>query len=357
MRVLLVTSWNTACGIAQHSSHLKESVEKADRGIEVVPSSDLLDPESPTAVAIDLWGFQLVHLNHHDGLHSRWTPDHVRAITEHGIPVVVTYHDTTDDPSPTSKFAQLAQVASSVVVHEPLDERSGIKAIYWRQGVPAAAEHPVEYTTHNLADHWVKVIENAEAQIRIRQQGFMAYPQQPVLGTVGFNFPWKNFARLAQVTGELGWALVILSNNATEEDEQRWRASNSSILVVRKFLPQDVAINYLAGCDATAFMYECANTGTSGAIRQGIAARKPVIALKTCRQFRDLVQDRDGALWGLGHTAINWIEDWDQLRYLLQEEVMPHRYDVGVCALAYQDSWEKLGQKYAQLYRTLERKS
>ena len=35
----------------------------------------------------------------------------------------------------------------------------------------------------------------------------------------------------------------------------------------------------LSVCTATAFLYECHNSGTSGAIRLGIAALKPVYRL------------------------------------------------------------------------------
>lgn len=348
MNILLVTSWgDTPCGIADHSRSLQAAVQAADPRICVRASAEALDPQHDEVRSLfhdmDGSGVDLIHLNHHDGLHSRWTPEQVKRFTDAGMPVLVTYHDTTADPSPTSKLAQLAQVASSVVIHEPLQADSPIRAIYWRQGVPAAARAPADYggrSTFFLGDAW----QDGERQVH--QLNWKAYPQQPVLGTVGFNFPWKNFDRLAQVTGEAGWALVILSNDATAADEERWRASNSSILVVRKFLPQDIVVNYLAGCDATAFMYECANTGTSGAIRLGIAARKPVLALATCRQFRDLAHDT------LGSYAISWLKDWSDLRIDLQR-CRPARYAPAVCALAHQDSWTQLGANYAQLYRML----
>lgn len=339
LRVLLVTSWDTPCGIAEHSARLKASVEQADPQIQIHPSSEALDPESDCVRSLyhdmAVAGVDVLHLNHHDGLHSRWTPEHVLRFTTHGIPVLVTYHDTRATLVECPKLEALAHVASSVVVHEPVE---GLKAIYWRQGVPAAATYPAHYGGGYLGDAW-------QAGDRIlRQPSWTAFPQQPVLGSVGFNFPWKNFDRLAQVTGEEGWALVLLSNNATVEDEARWRASNSSILVVRGFLPQETVVNYLAGCDATAFMYECANTGTSGAIRQGIAARKPVLALSACRQFRDLALEHG--------SGVRWVTDWPDFSRALRT-VWPLAWDAPTVHLAQQESWTKLGQNYAQLYRML----
>ena len=341
MHVLLVTSWDTACGIADYARALKESVEAANPEIEVIPSNAALDP----LVARELVDIDLLHLNHHDALHSRWTPEHVREHVESGTPVLVTYHDSRSGASGcenSDKLKAFAQVASSVVVHEPVED---VKAIYWRQGVPAAAQQPMEYHSRPTFETWTPFLppDHYEAN---KLLAFKAFPQQPVLGTVGFNFPWKNFDRLAQVTAEEGWALVLLSTDATPADEARWRAANSSILVVRKFLPQATAINYLAGCDATAFMYECQNNGTSGAIRQGIAARKPVIAHQACRQFRDLYLDP------LGRDAIQWVENWEELRQTLRR-IPSTRFDPTIHALAERDSWRNLGREYARLYRLL----
>lgn len=332
MRVLLVTSWNTSCGIAAYATSLKAAVEAADPDIQVLPSAPHLDPN----VGVDTDVIDLVHLNHHDALHSRWTPEHVRQLSEK-IPVVVTYHDTHASILDCPKLQALSLWAASTIVHEPVE---GLQAIYWRQGVPAPAQWPASYAPLPLMFGW------QDGKGILYERSWKASPQQPVLGTMGFNFPWKNYDRLAALTGEEGWALVLCANNATQEDEARWRASNSSILVVRDFIPEAEVINYLAGCDATAFMYECMNTGTSAAIRQGIAARKPVIALQSCRQFRDLYTDP------LGQSAIVWVRDWEGLRAALRE-VMPHRYDSGVHALAEQDSWVELGRDHAQLYRML----
>jgi len=350
MRVLLVTSWGTACGIAAHSAALKESVERADAGIEVIPLPDALDPgaqtilkgEYPPVVGFDMGRGRpavfgdLVHLNHHDALHSRWTPDHVSRLVVQGLPVLVTYHDTRSgapDAPNSEKLKALAQVASSVVVHEPVAD---LRAIYWRQGVPAAATRPAVYYS-TVRGEWVDGRGSAWAT------PWKAFPQQPVLGSVGFAFPWKNYDRLAQVTSEEGWALVLLANDATAVDEARWRASNPSILVVRKFLPQAEVTNYLAGCDLTAFMYECSNNGTSGAIRQGIAARKPVVALAGCRQFRDLLEME---------TGIFWVKDWDGFRQVLRH-TDPAPWDARISTLAWQESWERAGQNYSKLYHTL----
>lgn len=348
LRVLLVTSWNTKCGIAAYAQSLKTAVEAADPQIEVIPDAAVLDP----TVLFDrycviraphdceLQHVDLIHLNHHDALHSRWTPEHIESLTRLGYPMVVTYHDTrSGEPGAenSEKLKAFAQVASSVIVHEPVAD---LRAIYWRQGIPPAAPQPAFY---ECRPGYAGGMDGEG----IYPTPWKQFSQQPVLGTVGFDFPWKNYDRLARITAEEGWALVLLSNDATPEREAYWKALNPYTWVVRRFLPEHVVINYLAGCDATAFIYECSNNGTSGAIRQGIAARKPVIAHEGCRQFRDLYQDPT-----LGFEAIQWVKSWEELRETLRR-IPPTRLDPMVHALAERDSWAKLGQQHARLYHLL----
>jgi len=169
--------------------------------------------------------------------------------------------------------------------------------------------------------------------------------RRPMLGTIGFPFPWKNYDKLAEVTARCGWDLFLIAPNATAEDEARWKGLNPHASICTTFVPRDLAISWLAGCDATAFLYVCHNTGQSGAILQGIAARKPVIALKTCRQFRSLYEDP------LGRATIKWAETFDDVAAYLRN-IRIQRVDPGIVALAEQESWTKVGAKYLDIYRS-----
>lgn len=345
--VLLVTSWETPCGIAAHSESLIRAIPWRSAGFDLHPDAGSLDPQ---AVLMDR-PWKIVHLNHHDALHSRWTPDHIRFLQSEGIKVVVTYHDTREVAP--EKLVDLCNVADATIIHEPvqglawvapddLDYHTHItpgKAIYLRQGIPAPPRA--------IADFWVTPWGGQRhPDGRIWENSFKAFPTQPVLGTVGFNFPWKNFDRLAELTAAEGWAIVILSNNATAADEERWRAMNPHALIIRKYLPEQEVLGYLGACDATAFPYECSNTGTSGAIRLGIAALKPVIAFGHCRQFRDLVQlDPDYP----GAGMICWAKDWDQLRRRLH--VIGAGAPWAPTALAWADRWPAVAGRYLEIYQ------
>jgi hypothetical protein len=321
MNILLVTS-EGQCGIAEHSAMLKNAVESVDLAPQITLTQGVIHPTTLLNMvqysehpAVDI-----VHLNFHAALHSQYTPDVVRSIQALGKPVVVTYHDSGVPNS--SQCLNLYEVADAFVVHEPCADLP--EAHYWRQGVPA---------------------------------GQMPYPTpweaRPVLGTVGFPFPWKNYDLLCEATARAGWSLLLLAPRATEDDVQRWLRLNPNSAITQDFLPAADIVARLSGCDATAFVYNCHNTGTSGAIRQGIAARKPVIASRfdeyctAGRQFRDLVRDP------LASRVITWINpDVQQLAdTLTQVRIAP--IDAGMVALATQDSWKSVGEKYAQLYRSL----
>lgn len=321
MKVLLVTSWRTACGIAEHSAMLKEAVEMADPQILIMPCPEMLDPRHASYTPMS--PVDVLHLNYHAALHSRWTPDEIRRWQRVGISVVVTYHDSGVPNTEQCKAiaATLRPRKDAMVVHEPFDDLPLEKVRYWRMGVP-------DWTG---AYQFENVIEK----------------RRPMLGSIGFPFPWKNYEVLAQVTAEAGWDLLLIAPGATPEQEALWKQLNPRTTVCPTFLPQQLAVSWLAGCDASAFLYVCHNAGQSGAILQGIAARKPVIALAACRQFRALFDDK------LGRTAITWCESIEEVTFALEHFVRIERVSPQIVALAEQESWAKLGRRYAQLYRGL----
>lgn len=320
LRVLLATPWDTACGIAEHSAMLKAAVEAADPQIEIVPEPAALDPFTRAEVPGPI---DLLHLNYHAALHSRWSAGAINLWrTSHGgTPVVVTYHDTGVPNSDQCKA--VCDAADAVVVHEPCDDLPAEKTHYWRMGVSDGAVP--DQSQHAWA-------------------AGLGQRSRPYLGTVGFPFPWKCYDELCRVTAANGWGIMLLAPNATPEDVARWRAINPYLVGGTGFAPRETVVGLLATCDATAFCYVTHNTGQSGAILQGIAARKPVIALRTCRQMRALALDP------LGAETICWAETFEDVGGYLRHLPLG-RLDAGIVALAEQESWRHVGAKYAALYR------
>lgn len=331
LHVLAVTSWGGACGIANFAQMLQEAIKSL--GVKIFPSAPALDPAmlDPVLRALrDARAFpELIWLNYHAGLHSRWTPEQVILLKEAApqLPIVVTYHDTYDGTSsPNSENArQLAQIVDRFIVHEPVSDIPEARLI--RQGIPKPQE-PFHFHSG-------------------------AYPGQPMLGTAGFDFPWKNFTRLAELTAEIGWGFALAANNLTIERRREIQAINPQTLFAqdvwstggyRDFFSTRFLVSFLAGCHATAWMYECHNTGTSGAIRLGIAAMRPLYALRSCRQFRDLVEI--DALKG------NWVDTWADLRtYLTVGQIASGAVNQSSVALYATDSWDQQAKKYRQVFQ------
>lgn len=320
MIVQLVTTWERACGIAEHSAYLKAAVEAADPSITI----QVVDILLPHAILQEAATADLVVLNYHAALHSQWTPDAIRQVQrERKIPVQVTYHDTGVPNS--AQCLGIVAAADATVVHEPFDDLPIETVHYWRMGVPDWTwEWHFDRGTQNGWGRW------------------------PILGTIGFPFPWKNYEELARVTAALGWGLLLIAPTASPLQMAAYRSLNPHTEVLPYFVNRTEAVARLAACDATAFCYTCANTGQSAAILQGVAARKPVFAFPSCRQFRALYADP------LGRRAIHWVDTFEDLGNSLSWGWLPiQRVDPPTVALAEQDGWPRLGIKYAQLWHQL----
>ncbi len=313
MRVALVSS-DGRCGIAEHSNMLVQSVQAADPGVEFVRDAAWLNPDNFHARADE---YDVLHLNYHRGLHSQWTPGRLNNCASK---VVITFHDTYD-VQPDRLPWELCDIADAFIVHEPCDLEKHGNVYYWRQGVPEPSD-PEHGATRNYG-----------------------HPFYPVVGTCGFAFPWKGFELLCDAANSVGWGVRILSHNATDEQVADWKARNPRVWVSREYLTTDQLISQLLHCDATAFLYSCANSGTSGAIRLGIAAGKPLLATHGCRQFRDLEDiDCESPAWV--DTTVQNVAD-------TLENLLLQRFDPIIVALRERDSWRHLGKRYATLYRSL----
>lgn len=331
MRVALISSAvGSQCGIAEHSSLLIQHVQAADPAIEISANAEWLDPDAFDGSTIVVDAFDVVHLNYHRGLHSRWTPEKVRRNIPH--PVIITFHDTYERQPDLLPWDLLAcPNVRAMIVHEPCD----------LSGDSPLEEHHLASTVPDLVKKvhfWRQACPppngrgwEVRERLTWQRDGW-----RPTLGTLGFDFPWKNYDLLAQVTGELGWNLHVVGKvDERRIDELRGYNPRTTFA---GFAPKASAVAHLAACDATAFLYTCGNSGTSGAIRVGITAGKPLFALRSCRQNRDLLRE----------FAIRWLDSPAQLAAALLQA--PLTYDTALIALAHQESWTRQGAQYAALY-------
>lgn len=336
MKVALVTSAGQ-CGIAEHSEMLVHAVQAGDDTIQFSTDPAWLDPlrfPGPSP-------YDVVHLNYHRGLHSRWTPEVIARYAP--TPFVITFHDTYEVQPDRLAWELLGcRNVSAMVVHEPCD-LSGHTPPY-TEGVTDT--HDGIYFPADLrakVHYWRQPCPPATGRGWPVPQPFNSDAWRPTLGTLGWDFPWKNYDMLADVTAELGWNLLVVGK---VDDARR------AVLLAKNphthftgYVEKAQAVAWLSSCDATAFIYTCANSGTSGAIRVGITAGRPLIAASGCRQFRDLEDSYDASIFWTPPTA-------DDLHDMLisLDSTGPQGFDLNLIALANKLSWDKVGPKYAALY-------
>lgn len=308
MNVLFVTSPNECCGIRVHGEMLKDAISHA------APSAVIFETVGPRVLDGLLdepdSGYDLIHVNHHAALHSTWARERVSMLAAFQ-PIVITQHDTFETRALMNErglpdFSAIPNV--QVVTHERV---GGYQSHVMRQGVPRVSD------LDTVTD--------------------------PALGTVGFDFPWKNFALLAKVSAMLDLACLIISPGMTDERASALRAINPRAAVVTEWLPVDQVVKLLSMNLANLFLYQNGNSGTSGAIRLGFAAQRPVVALP-CRQFRDL----DGC--GAHKTCRNQGELLDFLQVLKASEGLQLAYASAAQSEAQASSWDSVGRRYWQLY-------
>lgn len=286
---------------------------------------------------------EIIHLNHHAALHSGWRAEHVRALQKLGYGVVVTQHDTFEQADIMWERGMVDfRGADYLIVHEKVEGLAdrGLpgKVVTLRQPVP---DEPVGFTLSEGAFHMARRANGLHTR---------------VLGLFGFDFPWKGFDMAVRAAAAAGWEVFVASPGMSDARRMELAALHEpgKVVCLTGYAERmEAVVRSLRLCDATAFLYSTGNSGTSSAIRAGIATRRPVIALKGCRQFRDLELD-----YGLGHDAILWADGEAKVTQYLQRL----RADAGLveeCArrmemLARMDSWKTAGNHYGLIYRELQ---
>lgn len=332
--VLFVTSPNPECGIWEHGEMLREALERVAPEFSLTtigPEEGLRISRNPGA----LWDYHLVVVNHQANLHAAWTPHVTRELMtpeRAGMPVVVIQHDTfeTREIMLGRGLPDFVGACSRLIVHERVGNLAFPGVHYIRQGIyTPIAELPPPAPPAALSP-----------------------AVRPTVGTVGFPFPWKNYDLLCKCARAAGWNVLLIAPGATVEQCVEWQGifegAESTLEIVPQFLPREEVMQRLAACQATAFLYQTGNSGTSGAIRMGFAARRPVIAFKN-RQVLDLLAT------AVGRRAAMWCESEDAVVQALQELAGDAETWIArqswAAVLAEAESWDRQAVEIAGVFR------
>lgn len=238
MKITIIGSDKQECGIAEHADMMREALVLRGHTVEVQPP--IWD------LAIHAARPDVVILDHHAAVHAAWTPERVAALDAE-VPVVVIQHDTfeTRELMDERRLPDFVGVAEKVLIHE---EVRGYGTLF-----PMPLPNPLDYFPDQTA--------------------------HPTVALVGFDFPWKNFELVERHARELGVEVRRIGGAG-------------------HFRGRGRMLNLVARCWGAVFFYVCGNSGQSGAIGVGLAAKIPVWAHSGCRQFRELRRAESPVTWG-----------------------------------------------------------
>ncbi len=346
-RVLLVTSDREQCGIREYGRELMKAIVRVGAEVEIREFPETHPDKLFDALCAGCPGqeslFEIVHLNHHAALHSAWTKEHVEALQKLGFGVIVTQHDTfeTGDLMRERRFTDF-RMANYLVVHEPVE---GL--------VAGGALMRGDFRRRGLGGGPV---------VKFLRQPVPAYletvpPEPRTLGLFGFDFPWKGFEVAIQAAKKLGWRVKVISPNLTSvRIVELDTLYPGGLDIFFGWLDTATVVRVLSGCWATAFPYATGNSGTSGAVRLGIAAKRPLLLSppEVCRQFRDL-----SLSWDAGRL-VTWVppvvEAIAAELKLLEDNDLWKVATEAVMRLASLDSWDRAVWTYIVMYNTLQGK-
>lgn len=306
MKVALLTTWNERCGIAEYAKSLvtyAKNTEFSIFGREIFENSNAL-----LALPDQLCGNGccIIQINYEPGLWHILDADVCSKLRKNGMRLVMTLHTSNSGNNRNA----LTTVFDRVIVHEQTTE--GFEHV--PMGIPEVNLDGIEVTKG--------------------------------IGTAGFPFPWKGFHQVAQAAKQLDMNCVVVAAKSDHFDttvmEQFVKDAQPDTEYVKDWLPQEDVVRKLASCEVNVFAYDGANNGISGAVRMGLAARRPLVVTR-CRQFRDLFAYED---------EIEFIDSQSPkdiaagIERVLESGKCPKRVLEDM-------SWTKAAQRYEEIYTSL----
>lgn len=297
IRVALVTSWNTRCGIAEYAINLVSSTVGVRH--EIIPEFSQVVSRSQES--------EIVVLNCELGLFRTFPWHDLKTLRSQGKKILMILHNTTAG----NNRSPLTDLCDAVVVHEETTDG------FWHipHGVPEFSRWPSSY--------------------------------KKCLGMAGFPFNWKGFHPAAQAAAMVGLGFKAIMPRSDHVDVEPMvkvvKETVPDAEIITDYLPEHEVIRQLAECMIVAFPYMGGATGISGAVRMGIAAQRPLVVTRD-RQFRDLFKYEDEIYFvqdSLAETVKQAYNDFE-----MGCESIP-------CKVYEETRWSKVGEMYVDVYRRL----
>lgn len=308
MRVALMSTFGQMCGLSEYAANLI----RHSNGVEF----EVYEQNRWSFDALMAGKWDVLHVNYANGqLGCEDTVMHVLHRRNHKG--VVTQHLSNE----VNNYDTFISSFKKVVVHEKAPDGS----IFIPMGVP-------------------EVDLSNELQVGTF---FMR------IGTVGFPFPWKSLPEVAAACKILGLACSIIAPETchanTHAVEQQVKSQWHLVDYDKSWQPFDAVVKKLNQNAVNVFAYNTAgrgpyiDVGTSSAVRMGLAARRPVVVTRTCRQFRDLLDYEDEIEFADSHHPQHLAE---AIQRVLANGKRPNR-------ILKDMSWTTVANQYKSLYQEI----
>jgi glycosyltransferase involved in cell wall biosynthesis len=317
LRLGWISTYNARCGIAAHSEHLLEFLDKSAFDITIIADDQEQIGPDPDNV-LRLWskvGGRLARVrdflitNRFDAAFFQHNlrfydfeefVETLLALAEAGIDTFVTFHRTTDLQNhdrvvSQQRMTQAFQTCARIFVHS-LDDVNRLRE--W------GVTQNVVLLTHGVIDRTALNPDGVRGLLGL--SGF-----SPVVGTFGFMLPGKGLTELIH-----GFALMLkayptaylLMVNAdyplpeSQEERERCRALvrlleiEDRVRMTAEFLDVEETLFLLSACDVIVYPYQRSEESASGAVRLGLAAGRPVVTtpLPTFSDISEIVYQLSG---------------------------------------------------------------
>lgn len=319
--ILFISTWNTECGIATYTEHLRDALIRNASSYNVRGDVGKLFSVLPVnnGFTKDNISARLVHIQHEFGIISR--PPDING------GVVITWHTVLDNHKRAIiDFESSLNVKAHIVHSEAaLKSMQSSKDVY-------VVNHGSEIIPQISIDHARKflrmdrIINNKDARV-----GFV----------FGFQSPNKNYNRIIDAAKNTGVHLII-SGAAHRNSNKSNIINNENVTFLNRFLTDTEIDLYALASNMLIFDYnKTKNYSCSGALHRTIGAGRPVI----CSDINHFLDVREGI---------------DVLKFSNQTELekcidtaIDKQNVLSTAALEYakNTSWDIIARKHIDIYK------
>lgn len=357
MKVAMIGTWNTKCGIAEYTKYFVDSVLSPAVSFQIWPAKTSETVTDDERVAERVWApkedpqrlIEAVALSRPDIIHIQYsvnfyyTSTIARLIwcTRRFAKTIVTCHNT-HDFIPENRRQLWTLNKAHFVVHQESDKQNLIK-----NGINKKRISIIPHGQITVPDR-----DKAEVRKELKLE-----PSAPIIGSYGFLMPHKGIYETIKaimlLKDNYPDILFVACNALYDSDDSRCVFENCKKLIkdqnlqkhvkmFSEFLLPDESLKILQACDICVLPYADTVEGASGAVRFCVASRRPLILTKQLI-FNDL---GDGA-YHIKNNSPQAIASG--IEELLKENTYT-QYQRAVSAMANRHTWPEVAKEYMKLY-------